>query len=175
MADHDEQDPKPPPEALLIRRRRMVLGWSTAEAAAATDGQVSPRRWVQIEQGYVGKGGARVPTTASDSVLAHMAAALGVTPEQLIEVDRQESAEVLRMIVAERGVIEREHTRQDREILRRMAEFFEDDSVSADEKRIMAERFFRVLPYYVAGQRPPRELLAAEDDDPPANGSSKSA
>lgn len=171
MDDQDGSTPQPPAEALLIRRHRMAAGLTSQAAAEATDGKVSYRRWAQIEQGFTIKAGKRVPTVASDQALAHMAAAVGVVPERLVEVGRAEAAEVLTVILEDRDVSAEGRQRSDQQIVRMMAEYFEDESVSPDEKRIMAERFFRVLPYYVAGQRPPRDIL----DDVPPNGGSRSA
>lgn len=76
-----------PPEALLIRRARMARALSPEEAAPLAK-VIGARRWRQIEQGQ----------PAGDDVLAHMAAAVGASPEQLGETGRTEAAEVLREI-----------------------------------------------------------------------------
>lgn len=168
MVDHEERTSSPPPEALLIRRHRMAAGLSAADAASATNGKVSYRRWVQVEQGYVTKSGNRVPTTASDQALAHMAAVVGAKTDQLVGAGRVEAAEVLAVILADRESDIRERDIRDGNIIRQMAEYFEDESVSVEEKKAAAERFFKILPFYMIGQRPPRDLL--KDDDPRGNG-----
>jgi hypothetical protein len=59
------------------------------EDAAPLAGVIKARRWRQIEGGW----------PVSDEVLAHMAHAVGVSPEQLGEAGRGESAEILREIL----------------------------------------------------------------------------
>lgn len=174
MRRMDDQGPelKPPPEAVLVRRRRMAAGLTVQAAAQATEGSVSHRRWTQIEQGFVLKGGRRVRTTASDQALAHMGAVVEARPDELTAAGRPEAAEVLQLILDARVDHERARARRDGDIVRQMADYFEDESVPPDEKRRLAEKFLTLFPYYIAGQRPPRGLL--DDDDPP-NGSARSA
>lgn len=86
--------PPTPPEAALIKsalKRRRI----TARAAAHQAG-IGEARWYQIMRGNQTVGGARVPVVAPPDTLARMAHAVGVTPEQLEEVDRADAAEELR-------------------------------------------------------------------------------
>lgn len=87
---------QPPPEAVLIRRAREARNLTPAEAAVKAKTRLGDRRWRQIEDGSEGKG---KPLRATDKTLAHMAAAVLVSPEQLVEVDRIEAAEILREIL----------------------------------------------------------------------------
>jgi transcriptional regulator with XRE-family HTH domain len=57
---------------------------------------ISDARWRQLVTGYQSVGqGHYAPLTARAETLARMAAAVGVTPEQLAEVDREDAAAVL--------------------------------------------------------------------------------
>ncbi|MFC6885325.1 MULTISPECIES: hypothetical protein [Actinomadura] len=172
MDEHAGEAPAPP-EALLIRRHRMAAGLTVADAAAATDGRVSYRRWVQIEQGYVLKKGQRQATSGSDAALAHMAAVVGVRPGQLRELGKEEAAEVLAVILAERASREREREQRDQDKVREMADYFEDDSVPMETRRKTAERFFKMLPYFILGQKPPQELLSGEEEPPSGSDGTK--
>lgn len=86
----------PPPEAVLIRRAREARGLSPAEAAARLSIRLGPRRWRQLEDGYESRGGRKV--AAGDKQLAHMAHAVGLTPERLEEAGRPDAAAILREI-----------------------------------------------------------------------------
>ena len=67
-----------------------------AEASRAHDGRgVSAAYWRDIERGYGGRRGKRVPTRASDRALAAMARVVGVTPAQLADAGRGDAARVL--------------------------------------------------------------------------------
>jgi hypothetical protein len=88
--------PQAPPEALLIRRARLA-GQVKAPVAARSAG-ISVARWSQIENGYERREGEYKPVRASDGLLAHMAHAVGLTPERLTEAGRQDAAEILREI-----------------------------------------------------------------------------
>lgn len=104
----DPQTITPPPEARLIRAAREAAGMTAADAAravneaAAARGMrqvLSPAYWRDIERGYGGRRGVRVPVRASARVFAHMAASLGLTPERIAEEGRREdAAEILREI-----------------------------------------------------------------------------
>lgn len=87
---------QPPPEGQLLRRAREALDLTPEEAALKTGIRLGERRWRQIEDGTVVKG---EPTRATDKTLAHMAAAVSLTPDQLTAVDRGEAAEILREIL----------------------------------------------------------------------------
>jgi transcriptional regulator with XRE-family HTH domain len=89
---------EPPPEAQMIRRYREALGISPEVAADRLEIKMSARRWRQIEAGEETKGGRHAD--ASPGQLAHMARAVGVRPEQLDELGKQEAAEILRVIEA---------------------------------------------------------------------------
>lgn len=57
---------------------------------------ISDARWRQLVTGYQSVGqGHYAPLTARAETLARMAAAVGVTPEQLAAVDREDAAAVL--------------------------------------------------------------------------------
>jgi transcriptional regulator with XRE-family HTH domain len=170
-----EELPAPSPEGELIRRAREAYIPRLSLRSAAAKVGISVEYWGQVERGYqqAGRGRPVRRVVPGAQTLAQMAYAVEVAPNELEEVGRHDAAEVLEEI------IRRQKARQagsgdsdDGKIVRRMAEFFEDESVSPDEKRIVAERFFKILPYYVAGQVPPRDLL---DDDDPSNGSARSA
>lgn len=87
---------QPPPEAVLIRRAREARDLTPVEAALKARIRLGERRWRQIEDGSEGRG---KPLRATDKTLAHMAAVVSLSPEQLIEVDRTEAAEILREIL----------------------------------------------------------------------------
>lgn len=157
-----ESNIEPPPEAVLIKRHRLALGLSQPKAAARTGGVVSTTRWAQIEQGYLIRQARRYPTRASDSVLAHMAAAVGVTPEQLEELGKREAAEVLRMIRGRRP--QRQAEAGGAPDLEQIARWFADESVPADERAETAHRFLQLLPYFVKGQTPPPDLFGDHND-----------
>lgn len=91
----------PPPEALLIRTAREAAGMTAAQAAGATKGavSVSATYWRDVERGYGGRRGQRVPVRASDRLLAAMAHVTGVTPDQLAGAQRENAARVLTEIL----------------------------------------------------------------------------
>lgn len=95
-AHMNPETPLPPAEARLIRIAREATGMTAADAARSTNGILSPAYWRDIERGYGGRRGQRVPSRASDRVLAHMARTVGVSPERLEEAGRAGAAEVLR-------------------------------------------------------------------------------
>lgn len=82
-------EPDLPPESVLIRRARSAQGLSPERIVKRlTRISMSGRNWRQIEDGR------NVP----DETLAHMARAVGLTPERLEEVGRPEAAAILREI-----------------------------------------------------------------------------
>lgn len=170
--------PGPSPEGELIRRaREAYIPRMSLKAAAAKVG-ISVEYWGYVERGYQPGGRGQPPkkVVPSKQALAQMAYAVEIKPEELDDVGREDAAELLREIARRqraREEVDAGKSRNDQAIVRQMAEFFEDESIPPEEKRIMAERFFRVLPYYLTGQRPPRELLT--EDESPENGSPKTA
>ena len=87
-----------PPEAALIRLAREAMGLTaTAAAQAARDAghKVGDTYWRDVERGQGGRRGERVTVRASDRTLAGMARTVRVTPEQLREAGRGDSAVIL--------------------------------------------------------------------------------
>lgn len=91
----------PPPEAVLIRRARAAAHLTVeaaAEAVRSAGGKISASYWGDVERGQGGRRGARVSVQASPQILAHMARAVGLTPERLRAAGRanaSEAAEIL--------------------------------------------------------------------------------
>lgn len=92
------EPPAPPPEAALLRLAREAAGLSPETAAARAKVQLGGSRWRQIEAGYRGRSSPPVPVVAPDRTLAHMAHAVGISPQRLAEVNREGAAEILREI-----------------------------------------------------------------------------
>jgi hypothetical protein len=88
---------QPPAEASLIRVARQARGLSPEAAAARVSIRLGGSRWREIEKGY--KGASRASVKAPDLTLAHMARAVGVSPERLTEVGREEAAVILKEIL----------------------------------------------------------------------------
>ena len=88
--------PSPPPEAVLIRLAREAARIRAPAAAKAAG--ISPARWSQVETGYETRLGNVKPVRAPAGTLAHMAHAVGVSPERLEETGRPDAAVVLREI-----------------------------------------------------------------------------
>jgi hypothetical protein len=99
MSDRAGMDkPAPPPEAVLIRIAREAARIKTPASSRAVG--ISTARWSQIEQGYETKpGGVYKPVRAPDGTLAHMASAVGVSPERLEQAGRPDAADILREIL----------------------------------------------------------------------------
>lgn len=93
---------QPPPEAPLIRLARQARGLSPEKAADLTPIRLRGGRWRQIENGYERKNPPK-PVRAPALTLAHMAHAVGVTPERLSEAGREDAAEILREILHQEG------------------------------------------------------------------------
>jgi transcriptional regulator with XRE-family HTH domain len=96
---------QPPPEADLIRIARLARGLSPEKAAELTHIRLGGGRWRHIERGYQMK---NRPVRAPGKTLAHMAHVVGVTPERLAEVGREDAAEVLREILRQEAEAEAE-------------------------------------------------------------------
>jgi hypothetical protein len=99
----------PPPEADLIRIAREALGLKASAAVrrmaelSPPDAVITAAYWLEVEKGTGSRRGARgVPARASAATLAHMAAAVGVTPERLSEAGRADAAEILAEITRQR-------------------------------------------------------------------------
>jgi transcriptional regulator with XRE-family HTH domain len=89
--------PPPPPEAALIHLVRDAAGLKIPGVAHLAG--ISPARWSQIENGYESRRGHVKPVTARAVTLAHMAAAVGLSPERLeTEGGRPDAAAILREI-----------------------------------------------------------------------------
>ncbi len=104
--------PDIPPEAEVIRLAREAMDMtaqSAAEASRAHDGKgVSAAYWRDVERGYGGRRGQRVPTRASARALAAMARVVGIEPALLARAGREDAARVLEEVLRrEAGVFAR--------------------------------------------------------------------
>lgn len=86
--------PEQPAEGALIQRAMIRERLSARQAA--TKAGMSEGRWRQIVSGYQSARGQHIPVTAPAPTLAHMAKAVGLTPEDLTEAGRGDAADVLR-------------------------------------------------------------------------------
>ena len=92
--------PVPPPEATLITLARKAAGLSVPAAIRKTaEDVIGAARWSQLENGYEVKAGQPVPVRGRDDTIAHMAFAVGVTPDELDEAGRPDAGDVLREIL----------------------------------------------------------------------------
>lgn len=93
-----EERPEQPPEGRLIglaQKRAKLSGRKAADLAGMSDG-----RWRQIVSGYqTVSAGVYAPVRGPAETLARMAQAVGVTPQQLEDVDRADAAEELRTLI----------------------------------------------------------------------------
>lgn len=90
--------PIPPPEAVLIRLVREAAGLKLPAVARLAG--ISKARWSQIETGYETRGGGHRQVKGRAVTIAHMAYAVGLTPERLeTEGERPDAAAVLREIL----------------------------------------------------------------------------
>jgi len=87
----------PPPEAVLLTVARKAAGMKTPDVARAAG--ISKARLSQIENGYERRAGRYSPVRGKDDTIAHVAAVVGVTPEQLEEARRPDAALILREIL----------------------------------------------------------------------------
>lgn len=95
-----ETPASPPPEARLIRQAREAKGISAAKAAESTRGVVSAVYWRDVERGTGSRRGEKVSVRGSDTVIAHMARAVGLAPERLErESTRSGAAGILKEIL----------------------------------------------------------------------------
>lgn len=92
---------KAPPEAQLVKLVRQAKGITAAKAAELAGGVIGPVRWRDIERGYGTTRGIRTPSRASDRALAHMAFAVGISPDRLAATGRTAAADVLAEIMGQ--------------------------------------------------------------------------
>ncbi|MGP4093033.1 hypothetical protein [Nonomuraea sp. KM90] len=90
-----------PPEGRLIRVARKARGLTVKKAVdlvreRAPDIRLGESRWYHIEGGTEGKDKIVI---APEDTLAHMAHVVGLTPDRLTEVGREDAAEVLEEII----------------------------------------------------------------------------
>lgn len=97
MADKPAQ----PAEGTLLQRA-LIRARLSARAAADKAG-ISEGRWRQIVNGYQSARGNHIPVRAPAATLAHMARALDVTPDELVEAGRADAADVLRDLIQNSG------------------------------------------------------------------------
>ena len=84
----------------LAREAMDMTALSAAEASRARGGKgISAAYWRDVERGYGGRRGQRVPVRASARALAAMARVVGVMPAQLAEAGREDAARVLEEIL----------------------------------------------------------------------------
>src|SRR5256885_5929030 len=92
--------PEQRPEGWLIAaalKRSNLSARKASQLAGMSDG-----RWGQIVRGYQTMGdGVYAPVKAPAETIARMAKVVGVTPEQLEDLDRADAAEELRQLLAE--------------------------------------------------------------------------
>lgn len=112
MTDDDMQRP----EGALLARLREANRISGRQAAARAG--ISEGRWRQIEKGFQSAGGQRVPVRAPASTLASMGNALGASRQQMVEVGREDAADL--MPEAPDGMVLAEHLQSEREQARRV-------------------------------------------------------
>lgn len=89
----------PPPEGQVIEEAREKRRLSQNKAAEQAG--LSGTRWRQIVTGVASGGkGIQIPVHGRAETVARMAQVVGVAPEQLAEVGRDDAAEVLRTLAA---------------------------------------------------------------------------
>ena len=90
------EKPAQPPEGRLLEEALDARRPHMTQREAARLAGISDARWRQLVTGYQSVGqGHYAPLTARAETLARMAAAVGVTPEQLAGVEREDAAAVL--------------------------------------------------------------------------------
>src|SRR6478752_4558052 len=85
-------------EGTLLRRARERIRPKASIATAAKQAGVSPENWGHVERGYQSMGKEQPPRTVIPPAptLAHMAHAVGVTPDELEQIGRTDAADILR-------------------------------------------------------------------------------
>jgi transcriptional regulator with XRE-family HTH domain len=92
----DHPDGTLPTEAQLIRRSRETAGPPLSRRQAAAKAGISPSQWSDVERGSKRAGpGIVIPVIATPDTLAKMAAAVGVTAEELTAAGRADAARQL--------------------------------------------------------------------------------
>lgn len=132
--------PAAPPASQLIRRAREARGLLPEDAADLLPAGVAIKggRWRQIEQGYVAKKGDYIPAHGDDTLLAHMAHVVGVTPDRLAEAERPEAADTLREIRQQQTEAEDTFVA---EVMREMPEFRETwDRLTPEQRARVAQK-----------------------------------
>jgi hypothetical protein len=86
------------PEGELIYRLRKANRPGAGVRAIAPEADLSEGRWRQIESGYQSVGGQKIAVSAPAATLARMAAAVGGTPADLVNVGRADAAAELRKL-----------------------------------------------------------------------------
>lgn len=90
----------PAPEGALIRQARAALWPAISATAAAKKAGISPSRWQAIERGWRWESkGVPIVDHPPAPTLAIIAAAVGVTPADLISVGRGDAASELRSLL----------------------------------------------------------------------------
>jgi transcriptional regulator with XRE-family HTH domain len=95
---HAMERPPVRPEGALIRLTREAAGLSIPDVVKASG--VSKARWSQVETSRESRNGVVRQVTAKAATVAHMARAVGLSPERLeTEGERPDAAEILREIL----------------------------------------------------------------------------
>lgn len=109
-----ESRPSPPPEAKLIRLAREAARIKATTAARMAG--ISKSHWAQVESGYERRDAQYKPTIGSAATIAHMAHAVGLTPERVEAAGRADAAEVLAEILDREAASEPEDDGVDEEL-----------------------------------------------------------
>lgn len=84
----------------LLESAREARRPKLSQNAVAKHAHTSPTTYRRVITGVARLGGRDVPFEGNDETIARIAHTLGVTPEQLEQVDRPEAAEELRLLAA---------------------------------------------------------------------------
>jgi hypothetical protein len=91
----DDPDWPPPPEGALIRKAREMAIPKISRTKAAQLAGIDPGTFGMAERGYRDAGGSRHKVHTPDSTYAKMAAAVGVTPQQMAAAGQNQHAAAL--------------------------------------------------------------------------------
>jgi hypothetical protein len=143
MPDKPEQPadkPPQPPEGALLHKA-MIRKRLSARQAGPLAG-ISEGRWRQIVAGYMSARGQYIPVTAPAKTLAHMAAAMDLTPDDLIKADRPDAAEILEDLIRSGAAPTRGSAPQDEEeaLVKVMRSNLTDEQKKALVQLLIAER-----------------------------------
>lgn len=91
-------------EGALLRKARQRLSPKVSIATAAKRAGVSAENWGHVERGYQSMGRNQAPRIVIPpaDTLAHMAHAVSVSPDELLDIDRPDAAELLSDILGRR-------------------------------------------------------------------------